>query len=476
MRNFIGRQSYLKLLEGLWKLNRAKLIAIYGRRRVGKTELIRRFGQGKNVFNFEALEGEETSVQVKHFLSQLSDFCREPHLKDLDYSDWKPVFELLSQKIEKEPHLVLVFDELPWMAAGRGKLVSYLKFYWDRDWKNHPHLLLILCGSVTSWMVKNVVRSKALYGRVSESVLVDPLEPDEVSEFIGSKRGTKEILEYLICFGGVPRYLEEFDFNKSIQVNIEKTCFRRSGFFVEEAEKIFYSQFRETHLYKQIVSLLLRGPLAFQDIADRLKLPSGGGLKRYLDNLVFAGIVEGIPQIKNFKAGKIPRYYLEDEFLRFHSTFIAPHLGKIRHAAEGVAFEEITKDVWMTFTGLAFERFCLRQRYRIADRMGIRPKVVACGPVMKVEKDGYQYDLVYLRRDGVITVCEVKYLAKPAETKLIHEMEGKISKTKFPGGVTVEKVLITNQEPSSPLRDSGYFHRIVLAEEIINDPRRSPKT
>lgn len=467
MRNFVGRQSYLQLLTGLWKERTSKLVSLYGRRRVGKTELIRKFVQDKKVFFFEALENEETPSQIKHFLSQLADYCQEPHLKDLNYKDWKPAFEILSQKMAQEPQIILVFDELPWMAAGRGKLVSYLKYFWDRKWKHHSRLLMILCGSVTSWMVQKVVRSKALYGRISENILVEPLAPFEVAEFIGSKRGAKEVLEYLLCFGGVPRYLEEFDFRRSIQLNMERTCFRRSGFFVEEAEKIFYSQFWESQLYRQIVTLLLQGSLTQQEISRKLSIASGGGLKRYVDNLVLSGIIEGIAPLQNFKARKSPRYYLADEFLRFHSYFIDPHLERIRHSIKGISFEQITKNLWPAFVGRAFERFCLKERYRLAEIMGFASKVSACGPMAHLKKNGYQYDLVYLRHDGVITLCEVKYLSKPAETKLIAEMEGKLAKTKFPRGLSVEKVLISNQEPSRPLQESAYFHRFVHTEEMI---------
>ena len=162
MRNFIGRQRYLDRLHMLWKRKQSGLIALYGRRRVGKTELIRVFSKDKVVWYFEAIEGADTATQVKHVLRQLSHILKEPYLADLNYDDWPLVFDLLTQRMKREKKLVLVFDELPWMASGRTQLVSYLKYYWDKEWKRHPHLLCILCGSVAAWMVRNVVRSNAL--------------------------------------------------------------------------------------------------------------------------------------------------------------------------------------------------------------------------------------------------------------------------------------------------------------------------
>lgn len=467
MRNFIGRQSYLALLERPWKARKTGLVSVYGRRRVGKTALIRHFVRGKPHFLFEALEGEETPAQISHFLNQLARMTGQTHLGVLQYNNWPPVFDLLTQLLEKEKSLVLCFDELSWMAAGRTRLVSLIKYYWDQKWKNHPHLLFILCGSVASWMVKNVVRSKALYGRISENILVDPLQPFEVASFIGKKRGKKETLEYLLCFGGIPRYLEEFDFNASLLLNVEQTCFQPSGFFRDEADKIFYNQFRETKVYQKIVDLLLKGPLPLQTIAGKIALQSGGGLKLYLDNLESAGIVERIPEIRNFRVEKKGSFYLVDEYLRFYHWFIRSNRMEIKQAHLRHPFEKFTHNKWHIFLGLAFEKFCLKHRYRIADLLGFGNTVIGCGSLRLSGKGGAQFDLVFLRREGIITLCEVKYLSEKIPTTLIHEFEKKLATISWPKHQTIEKVLISNQEPTEALRASGYFHSFLCADRFL---------
>lgn len=433
---------------------------------MGKTALIQAFAKGKLSMLFEAIEGEDTQIQIRHFLHQLSLMCGEPHLKDLTYSDWPPVFDLFTQKLNQQKELIVCFDELPWMAAGRSKLVSYLKFYWDRYWKEHPHLLFIFCGSIASWMIKNVVRSKALYGRISENILLDPLTPSEVYQYIGKKRGKNEVLEYLLCFGGIPRYLEEFDFNKSIQLNIERTCFHRAGFFFDEAEKIFYNQFKETSVYRKIVTYLLKQPSTLQEVSEKLKMPSGGGLKQYLDNLIAAGILERIPHLKDFAVTKTGRYHVVDEYLRFHYHFIRPFQVEIQHSDKPIAFEKVTHDRWHSFLGLAFERFCLKHRYRIAEHLGFADKVIGCGGVFDAKK-GFQYDLIFLRNDQVLTLCEVKYLLAPPSTRLIQEFESKLAKTRLPSSLTIEKVLLTNHAPSEALAESGYFHQVLDVRALL---------
>lgn len=467
MRNFTGRKEYLGKLNKIWASHKTKLVSLYGRRRVGKTAIIKRFAEGKRVFLFEAIENTDTQGQVKHFLEQLSSLTGKAHIRDLAYKDWPPVFDLFTEIILQEKSVVVAFDELPWMAAGRTKLVSYIKFYWDKHWKNHPHILFILCGSVASWMIKNVVRSTALYGRISENILVNPLKPHEVAEYIGKKRGRREILEYYLCFGGIPKYLEEFDFNRSIQLNIENTCFQPSGFFVEEADKIFYNQFRETGIYKKIVQHLFQSQEYLHGISKKVRISSGGGLKLYLDNLMATGIIDKKEEIKNFKVTKTHTYFVADEFLRFHHQFIKPNLSEIRLSTMANKFEKLTQNKWHIFLGQAFERFCLKERYIIAELVGFGHKIMAAGSVCNAAMDGFQFDLVFIRKDSVITLCEVKYLSEPPSTKLIREFENKITRTKFPKEVTLEKMLISNQPPSDALAESGYFHHILLADEIV---------
>lgn len=466
MRNFIGRHDYLTQFETVWKEGQTRLVAVYGRRRVGKTELIRVFSSGKQALLFEALEGEDTRSQIKHFLNQLARLLGEPYLADLAYNDWFPVFELLTQKIKIRPHLIICFDELSWMAAGRSKLVAQIKFFWDNHWKQHPHLLIILCGSVASWMIKHVIRSKALYGRISSQILLKPLKPFEVAEYVGRKRGLREILEYLLIFGGIPKYLEELDFNRSIQLNIEQTCFRKSGFFFEEADKIFYNQFQEVQNYKKIIQLLIQRPLNLKVISKKLHMQSSGGLKAYLDNLMAAELVDKTAEIAaDFLVKKSFRYFVVDEFLRFHDHFIRPHQQEIRQAGQ-ISFAKLTANRWFPFMGLAFEKFCIKYRYLIAEILGIEDKTTACAPVLSQKKDGYQFDLVFLRNDATVTLCEIKYLGDRPSTKLIGEFDEKIKKTDL-RDQTLERVLITNLSPSPSLAESGYFHRILSADEII---------
>ncbi len=474
MRNFIGRTQYLKTLDREWKRNKSSLIAIYGRRRVGKSTLINEFTKRKKVLFFEGIEGEQSATQIAHFLKQLSLQVNEPHLADLKYSNWSDVFELLSQIIKRFPDVVVVFDELTWMAASKTRLVSLIKLYWDQHWKQHRHCVLILCSSIASWMVKNVVKSKALYGRISHQLLVEPLQPSEVAQFIGKTRGEQEVLQYLLCFGGIPRYLEEFDFKRSISWNIEQTCLSKSGFFYDEADKIFYNQFKETQVYKKIFHTLLdKGPASLDALAKQAGQPTGGGFKAYLDNLQSAGIIEAIYPIHHWKVSKQAKYRLADEFLSFDGKILESIRRKLKSVAGKNPFQKWITPQWNAYLGYAFERFCQKNRNHIAELLEIDAQTIGASSLIITEKSGEkstqktQLDLVFLRQDPVITTCEIKYSQNRIGPEVIAEVERRHKNIQWPKGTSIEKVLIANQEPLDSVRQSGYFHQIIVAGQLL---------
>ena len=166
---FIGRKNELKLLEDAYATNKSCLAVIYGRRRIGKSSLVRQFSLNKPYFfSFEAVENEDTEGQIQHFTSLLKEQVNDSSLSNIKFKNWRDVFTYLTDKLIKrrsKKKLVIFLDEFQWMAAGRNKLVSLVKYFWDNRWK-YNHVMLILCGSVASFMVKRVLTSKALYGQL----------------------------------------------------------------------------------------------------------------------------------------------------------------------------------------------------------------------------------------------------------------------------------------------------------------------
>ncbi|MFZ4405282.1 MAG: AAA family ATPase, partial [Pseudobdellovibrionaceae bacterium] len=289
---FIGRQNQLQKLESLYSKKKSQIGIVFGRRRVGKSELIKQFAKNKKHLFFEGLEDEESLAQITHFKNQMAYQLTSSILKTAKPKTWPEVFDILTEILKsasKDSPYVLFFDELPWMSCLKTSLVSLIKYYWDNHWKSCP-VFLILCGSTSSFMISHVLRSKALYGRISWSIDLKKLQADEAKLFFKNKRSRQEILKYLMLFGGVPKYLEEIPLNRSFLQNINEMCFKKEALFAQEFDRIFFSHFGDHNSYKRICEFLSTGPKDLNEISLKLKIPSGGGLKNYLDNLFDSGI------------------------------------------------------------------------------------------------------------------------------------------------------------------------------------------
>src|SRR3990167_7650167 len=195
---FFGRDTELKLLEESYHSKKSELFVIYGRRRIGKSRLLEEFSKNKNRLLFEGLEHLHTSGQLAHFTKSLKKQNRDPLLSQTEFKTWDDAFTYLTERfLDRKKKSLIVLDEIQWMAARQTKLISLLKYYWDNHWKNKK-LMLILCGSVSSYMVDKVIQSKALYGRISHQLHLKALTPKESVMMFQKKRSQEEIFKYLL--------------------------------------------------------------------------------------------------------------------------------------------------------------------------------------------------------------------------------------------------------------------------------------
>ena len=467
---FVGRKYELKLLNDAYRSRKDELVVLYGRRRIGKSSLVKRFAEKKKAYyEFEALEGETTPGQINHFLLQLKKQIDDPILDSVRFVNWEQVFTYLTEKVIKRKtkiKTILFLDELPWMAAGRIRLVSLLKHYWDNHWKG-KHVMLILCGSVASFMVKKVLRSNALYGRTTVEILLRGFLPEDAANLIGKKRSREEILNYQLVFGGVPKYLEQINPNQSFNQNMNRLCFSPHGIMLDEVERIFYSQFREPRTYLKIINLLKGGIFSMSEISSKTKIPSGGGLKQYLINLERAEMVRSFVPFDRSGNSKFKKFSLADEFLVFFFKYIEPNLRIIKESSSRRLFETLTRNSLATWLGFAFERFCLKHASILASVMDFADDLLLATPYFKKDDERFQIDLLYKRADRVITVCEIKHQNMKIGTKTIAEMQRKCSLLKVPRGYALERALISLYGPDNSLKDTGYFHHFVTLDDIL---------
>jgi uncharacterized protein len=464
---FIGRQIELDILNRAYKLDKAQLVAIYGRRRIGKSSLVESFlVNKKKCYTFEAIEDQNTESQIQHFIAQLSAQINDPLLNQMIFNNWDDVFKYLTQRVIVK-NTVIFFDELQWMAIKRGKLISLIKYYWDNHWKQKG-LMLILCGSIASFMVKKVISSKALYGRINTEILLKGLSPSEASSILKKKRSDEEILNYQLIFGGVPRYLEEINLNKSFLQNINVLCFEKNSLMINEISRVFYSQFREIKTYFKIIELLKHRLCSLEEISTSLGMSSGGGLKEYLVNLEQAEIISSFIPFDRQIRSKIKKYKLADEYTIFYFSFVEPVLRTISNGNTDQLFERVSKNKLDVFLGFAFERFCLKHANYLAKLMNFGNSVEVAAPAFGRNDSKFQVDMVYKRFDKVITICEIKHYNKPVTPEVIIEVEKKKSLIKIPTGYTLETALISTYGASPALLKSDYFNNILTMKQILS--------
>lgn len=459
--HFIGRKNELSALDKLYQTQEGRLVVIYGRRRIGKSRLIEQFIRGKKYFRFEGLENARTKAQIGQFMGDFGLQLKNPLLKETSINSWIPVLDYLTQFFsEHQEKYILFLDEFQWLCANQSKLVSLIKKYWDLHWQ-HSGVMLILCGSVASFMTKRVIASKALYGRIHLEICLQPFNPKEAFQCLAGKRSADEVLQYLLVFGGIPKYLQEIDAHRSLAQNINDLFFTEHSVLSRDYEKIFYSQFKEHKIYEQIVHLLKEKPKTLEEIAQHLKIASGGGMKSYLENLEKALFITSYVPYDKTQKSKLKKYKLTDEYLRFYFRFIEPHLQLIASNRNRNLFTHLVKPAWDTWLGFAFENFCLKNAFYLSELMGFSDQVIQWGPYFHRKDQHFQIDLLYLRSDRVVTLCEIKYTHQPVSIQVIHEVEKKCRGLLLPPGYTLERALISRFGPDKALKEADYFHHLI---------------
>jgi len=466
---FVGRKTQLNLLQRVVsKQTRSGITAVYGRRRIGKTRLVREAFRDYPLLHFEGLEGGSSAEQKKHFLKTLYRHSEQETHRLASSSDWGDLLIFLAEHTTAGKPCVIFFDEFQWMAAGRSELVGKLKYVWDNYFHDKNGIHLILCGSVSSFLVKKVIRSKALYGRIDQIVHLGPLDFHDVRFGFFQTRSLREALEYYLVMGGVPKYLEMYDTARSVRLNLENLCFEPGAYFHDEFERLFGSHFGKIRHYRAIVEFLAsRGFGTRNEIAKHTRLSSGGRISGFLENLVLAGFIEACGSVHNPHRISLKRYRISDPFLRFYFRFIRPLGDRIARGGSIPLHQALPDKRYEVFLGFAFESFCHQHALVIAKRLGFSGVAFEFGPWFKKTtiSKGAQIDLVFKRADNVITLCEVKYRRQVTQ-EVIDEVEAKVDALDAPKSTTIEKVLISALPPNREVYDAGYFSAILTADDF----------
>ena len=414
----IGRQKEQDILDKIFHSNTAEFIAIYGRRRVGKTYLVRTFLKQKKCFYFQ-LSGEKKAKitqQLKNFSLSFAETFYDKNLSLQVPASWHDAFQLLTQVIqEKKSKVVLFFDELPWLASPKSNFLSALDYYWNRYWVDMTNVKLIVCGSAASWMIKNIVRSKGgLHNRLTGRMRLESFDLKETQQFLKEKYihlTNTQLLQIYSIMGGIPYYLKLLDAKLSITQNIDKLFFSSEGELLGEFDELFSSLFSSAEAYEEIVTILAQHPrgLSRQNLLNKTKLSSdGGNFDKKMSALIEAGFVMELGSYGHSE--RLSIYKLIDEYSNFYLHWVLPKKKTIKRIKElGEYWQTISKSgAYYAWRGQTFEMICYQHLLAVCKAAAIT-QVNFMG---SWSAPGAQIDLVLGRDDDTITLCEIKYTDK----------------------------------------------------------------
>lgn len=472
---FIGRQKELERLNQLLKKSSASLVVIRGRRRIGKSRLISEFTKDKNCWNFTGLtptKGITNERQLNTFVDQMAVNLEMPKLQP---TGWHDLFWHLGKQVKKQK-LVIVFDEISWMGSLDPDFLGHLKNLWDLYLSRNPNLILILCGSVSSWIEENILSSTGFLGRVSVDMVLEELSLQESQGFWKDQKkriSAYEKFKVLAVTGGVPKYLEEIIPEESAEANIKRLCFQPDGLLFREFNQIFSDLFaKKAPLYSSIVSALAHRSLTLDEICQALDIQKGGAISKYMHHLALAGFVskESTWSIKTKRTSRLKHFRLSDNYLRFYVKYILPNEDNILKKLF-VSKTLSSLPGWDTIMGFQFENLVLNNLKEVYKLLKIETQdIISVGPFFQRRTErlkGCQIDLLIQTSYQTLYLCEIKFHGSELNKSVVNAVEEKIERLSIPQGYSIRPVLIHVNGVSQSILESGLFTQIIDFSEFF---------
>lgn len=475
---FYGRKEELEELERLRGKSTSSLICVMGRRRIGKSTLIEHFAKKfKKFISIQGLGPEASSnneKQLENFSEVLSIQLdsRKEH-----FTDWTQAFTCLS-KVSAKGEILILLDEISWMGRHDPLFSSKLKSAWDQNFKKNSKLVLVLCGSVSSWIEDNILNNASFEGRVSLAINLEELRIHEISKFWTNRNFHLSTLEKMLILsitGGVPKYIEEILRSENAERNIINLCFKPSGMLFNEFENIFSNIFdRRAENLEKIIRLCLTTKLSPSELAEKMNKSIDSHFSKSLKILELSGFLSRDFYFKpGGEASSQSHLRVKDNYLRFYLRHIEPN--KQRILKGGVKIQGLADlNNFESTMGYQFENLILRNRESLYPILGIDNRsIVSASPfTQRSETKGHcQIDLLIQSDLDVFYLCELKckkYITK----SIIKEVLKKMATLSLPKRSALKPVLIYQGEikadDESELK--AFFYRMINFEELCYCP------
>ncbi len=410
----IGRAEEIKIMQDLLSAKESDLLAVIGRRRVGKTYMIEQVYRDHLIFNFTGTQDALMSNQLEKFTEKLAHYSKNKTQLKIPIS-WAEAFKQLKSYVESlrksAKKKVIFFDEVPWIASrGSGFLEEFT--YWWNDWAVKQNLLVVICGSAATWMIDKVIRSKGgLHNRVTKQINVLPFTLSETQAFLQSKNiktDHYQTIQLYMVLGGIPHYLKEVQSGESIAQAIQRICFKSSGTLHHEFHNLYAALFDKYKNHQAVIKALASKHYGMtrSEIGKVTKLGVGGGLTRILEELEASSFIISISPYGKKKKNTLFR--LVDEYSLFYIKYIEGQVAGHRNTWLRLSSDP-SYNIWQ---GYGFENICIKHAEAIKKAIGIsgiQSSVHSYFERPSNELKGLQIDMLIDRADRAINLCEMKF-------------------------------------------------------------------
>ena len=455
MAKFIGRAKELDLLARAFESPRSEFIPIYGRRRVGKSELILKFMAGRPGVYYLGQQSP-AALQVREFLEEAARALDMPLLAELRPMDWREALSTVAaqwERVRPGSKLILALDEFQWIAASSPDLISALQECWDRRWKGAGNVMLLLCGSYLGFMEREVLgRTSPLFGRRTAQIHLQPFGYLEAARFHPRWSETDRAKAYFLV-GGLPQYLLCLEDTRSIDHNVRRHLLDEFAPLFHEPTFLLREELREIAPYHAVLFAIASGPGAVRDIAATAGMPDRN-LNYYLQQLVDLGYLRRrYPLDRRRPNPRRVRFGIDDPLLRFWFRFVFPNMSLIRSAGGASAFAERIAPSLDAWFGSCFERLCREALPLIYASEG----VAAGYEVGEYWSKTAQIDVVGLREDHWTDLGECKWGAVRSPQALETELDRKAAAFPNPRGATFGRRYFVRRKPAARQDASGWY-------------------
>ncbi len=411
----IGREEEQKKLQEAVQSSEAEMIAVIGRRRVGKTFLVNTVYADRLSFELTGIQNADLRQQLKNFAYRMSEATGEKKDPPADWFDaFVQLIDYLKTRTGKEKTVVFL-DELPWLATPRSGFLQGLSFFWN-SWAVKQNIVVVICGSAASWMIQKVVNHRGgLHNRITKILHLKPFSLRETEIYLQHRNinlDRYQIAQIYFATGGVPHYLKEIKNGKSAVQNINDICFAPTGLLNKEFTRLYHSLFQNAERHIKIIRALadIQKGAERKEIARRVDMTDGGGFKRTLEELEYSGFIASYYPFGKKRKGVL--YRLTDEYSLFYLKFI-----ENKKSLETDVWQKLSQSqTYKTWTGYAYENLCLKHIPQIKKAMsiaGIYSEASSFYHKGNDELPGLQIDLLIDRSDRIFNLFEFKFENNP---------------------------------------------------------------